>query len=249
MTMEPECEPKKRKRRTRFPPEAKATLEAVYEQTKHPDRQQVTELAEQLGYKYETIKMWFDNRRYNEVNRPSGRRMQQLAKEHPQPWSGCQVTCMGVPTMHQQPVFSTVTSPQENRKLSPDAETAGESFGSTQVSAETARGSGTQTACTNSNATRSAPPLTFVRPIIEPFVNVKEENSVLEVEDGTTGEDRKEDELEESFEEFLEMVRGRKMQYKLSDFEDFKREAERLFRSLHFVCLMRFSQGNRSTVR
>lgn len=249
MNMETESEPKKRKRRTRFQPEAKAVLEAVYEQTKHPDRQQVTELAQQLSYRYETIKMWFDNRRYNEVNRPSGRRMQQLAKDHHLLPTNYQVTCVGVPTLHQPSVYEAATPPQENRKPHSDTGKAAAKLARKENSEGATRGSGIQTAATNSLATRSAPPLTLVRPLVEPFLTERDGNSVLEVEDGTRGEDKKPDDLQEAFESFLEVVRERKEQYKLSDYEDFKKEAERLFHSLQFVCEMRFSQGDRKTVR
>ena len=249
MNVEAEIAPRKRKRRTRFPPEVKTVLEEVYERTKHPDRQQVTDLAQQLSYRYETIKMWFDNRRYNEVNRPSGRKLQQLAKEQLLLPKDRQVTCMGVPVLHQPTVWSGVDWPQVTGQLPADTREPTEKTGRTQNLEAVARGRGTQTACTNSQATRSAPPLTLVRPIMEPFLNENEGNSVLDVEDGTRGDYKKTHEVGQAFESFLEMVRGRKEQYKLSDYEDFKREVQRLFHSLQFICEMRFSQGDRRTVR
>lgn len=54
---------KKRKRRTSFTPAALETLNAYFEKHTHPSGSEMTELAEQLNYDREVVRVWFCNKR------------------------------------------------------------------------------------------------------------------------------------------------------------------------------------------
>ncbi|XP_041036118.1 POU domain, class 6, transcription factor 1 [Carcharodon carcharias] len=54
---------KKRKRRTSFTPQALEILNAHFEKNTHPTGQEMTEIAEQLNYDREVVRVWFCNKR------------------------------------------------------------------------------------------------------------------------------------------------------------------------------------------
>ncbi|XP_072349797.1 POU domain, class 6, transcription factor 1 [Scyliorhinus torazame] len=54
---------KKRKRRTSFTPQALEMLNAHFEKNTHPTGQEMTEIAEQLNYDREVVRVWFCNKR------------------------------------------------------------------------------------------------------------------------------------------------------------------------------------------
>eukprot|EP00062_Callorhinchus_milii_P024300 gi/632984059/ref/XP_007908952.1/ PREDICTED: POU domain, class 6, transcription factor 1 isoform X1 [Callorhinchus milii] len=54
---------KKRKRRTSFTPQALETLNVHFEKNTHPTGQEMTQIAEQLNYEREVVRVWFCNKR------------------------------------------------------------------------------------------------------------------------------------------------------------------------------------------
>lgn len=54
---------KKRKRRTSFTPSALDMLNQFFEKNTHPTGPEMTELAEQLNYDREVVRVWFCNKR------------------------------------------------------------------------------------------------------------------------------------------------------------------------------------------
>ena len=54
---------KKRKRRTSFTPSALEILNLFFEKNTHPTGSEMTELAEQLNYDREVVRVWFCNKR------------------------------------------------------------------------------------------------------------------------------------------------------------------------------------------
>jgi class 6 POU domain transcription factor len=54
---------KKRKRRTSFTPSALELLNLFFEKNTHPSGSEMTELAEQLNYDREVVRVWFCNKR------------------------------------------------------------------------------------------------------------------------------------------------------------------------------------------
>uniref|UniRef100_UPI0001A51B33 POU domain, class 6, transcription factor 1 n=1 Tax=Homo sapiens TaxID=9606 RepID=UPI0001A51B33 len=54
---------KKRKRRTSFTPQAIEALNAYFEKNPLPTGQEITEMAKELNYDREVVRVWFSNRR------------------------------------------------------------------------------------------------------------------------------------------------------------------------------------------
>lgn len=54
---------KKRKRRTSFTPQAIEALNAYFEKNPLPTGQEITEIAKELNYDREVVRVWFCNRR------------------------------------------------------------------------------------------------------------------------------------------------------------------------------------------
>ncbi|XP_076750565.1 POU-domain protein pdm3 isoform X1 [Xylocopa sonorina] len=59
---------KKRKRRTSFTPQALELLNAHFERNTHPNGNEITNLAQRLGYDREVIRIWFCNKRQSMKN-------------------------------------------------------------------------------------------------------------------------------------------------------------------------------------
>ncbi|CAL7950377.1 unnamed protein product [Xylocopa violacea] len=59
---------KKRKRRTSFTPQALELLNAHFERNTHPNGNEITSLAQRLGYDREVIRIWFCNKRQSMKN-------------------------------------------------------------------------------------------------------------------------------------------------------------------------------------
>ncbi|XP_043269744.1 POU domain, class 6, transcription factor 1 isoform X2 [Venturia canescens] len=59
---------KKRKRRTSFTPQALELLNAHFDTNTHPSGNEITQLAQQLGYEREVIRIWFCNKRQSLKN-------------------------------------------------------------------------------------------------------------------------------------------------------------------------------------
>ena len=265
---------KPRKKRTRFPKEAKETLERVFMETKHPNRERIGRLAVQLGYKYETIKMWFDNRRYNEVHRPGIGRTKDKLKEMQLVQKELLQQRARQRQHEQQSTWITESSNTTTSSSSSSRATnetlherlqkrSAHSTSSPRQPIEQRGTSGSvPIACQNNLTVARPPPLAPVataRPLVEPMRSIDELNRVLDVDDGTRGESKKAYEMHDDFVAWMETVERRLRDYDagaIGGGDDvgesvarFRNEARRLWDGMAYVCEMRFSQGDRKTVR